>query len=71
MSVLYLLIPAALALGAAAVAAFVFATRSGQFDDMDTPPVSILEDDLATQRGSSEPAAGGRASTNGESKGVG
>ncbi|MEZ4229375.1 MAG: cbb3-type cytochrome oxidase assembly protein CcoS [Polyangiaceae bacterium] len=45
MSVLYLLIPLAILFGIAFVAAFIWATRRGQFDDLDTPPVRILFDD--------------------------
>lgn len=47
MSTLFLIMPLALAGAAAAVAAFVWAVRRGQFDDLDTPPRRILlEDDL-------------------------
>lgn len=42
MSVIYVMIPAALALGAAAVLAFVWAVHRGQFDDLDTPPLRLL-----------------------------
>ncbi|MBX3183486.1 MAG: cbb3-type cytochrome oxidase assembly protein CcoS [Polyangiaceae bacterium] len=42
MSVLYVLVPLALVLAGAFVAAFVWATRRGQFDDLETPPVRIL-----------------------------
>jgi cbb3-type cytochrome oxidase maturation protein len=45
MSILYLLIPLALILLAGAVWAFFWAVGSGQFDDLDTPAVSILMDD--------------------------
>ena len=45
MNILYLLIPLSLVLGGAAVAAFFWAVRSGQFDDMHTPALKILEDD--------------------------
>ena len=45
MTVLFVLIPLALLTGAAAVLAFVWATRSGQLDDLDTPAVRILNDD--------------------------
>jgi cbb3-type cytochrome oxidase maturation protein len=41
MSVLFILLPLALALGAGALAAFVWATRQGQYDDLDTPPVRV------------------------------
>ena len=45
MAVLYVLIPLAMVLAAAAVAAFIWATRRGQFDDTETPAVRILLDD--------------------------
>ena len=45
MSTLYLIMPLALAGAAAAVVAFVWAVRRGQFDDLDTPPRRILLDD--------------------------
>lgn len=45
MSVLYVVVPLALALAAGAVWAFVKAAGSGQFDDLDTPPHRMLNDD--------------------------
>lgn len=45
MSTLYLLVPLAIMLAAGAVAAFVWAVRSGQLDDLDTPPQRALLDD--------------------------
>jgi cbb3-type cytochrome oxidase maturation protein len=45
MSILYLLIPLGLVLLAFAVAAFFWAVRSGQFDDLDTPAMSVVMDD--------------------------
>ena len=47
MDILYLLIPLALLLLAAAVWAFFWAASSGQFDDLDTPAVRIIMDDDA------------------------
>lgn len=44
MTILLMLIPVSLALMGLAVAAFVWAVRRGQFDDMDTPALDILED---------------------------
>jgi cbb3-type cytochrome oxidase maturation protein len=46
MEVLFVALPVALLLGAAAVAAFIIAARHGQFDDLDTPPQRMLYDDL-------------------------
>jgi cbb3-type cytochrome oxidase maturation protein len=50
MSVLFIAVPAALAFAASAVLAFLWATRSGQLDDLDTPPLRMLQDDAASQR---------------------
>ncbi|MHB1224376.1 MAG: cbb3-type cytochrome oxidase assembly protein CcoS [Gemmatimonadaceae bacterium] len=51
MSVLYIVVPLAMAIVAVAVAAYIWATRSGQLDDLDTPALRMLHDD----------AGGGRA----------
>jgi cbb3-type cytochrome oxidase maturation protein len=45
MNVLLFLIPISLLLFGLAVAVFVWAVRSGQFDDLDTPPMDMLGDD--------------------------
>jgi cbb3-type cytochrome oxidase maturation protein len=45
MTILYVLIPLALLCGTGAVFAFLWAVRSGQLDDLDTPAVRILTDD--------------------------
>ena len=45
MNILFALIPLAIALLVAAIWAFFWAVRSGQFDDLDTPAVRILLDD--------------------------
>ena len=47
MSVIYVLLPVAVLLAVAAVAAFIWAVRRGQFEDLDTPAVRVLfeEDD--------------------------
>lgn len=45
MSILFALIPLAIALLGIAVWAFFWAVRSGQFEDLDTPAVRILLDD--------------------------
>jgi cbb3-type cytochrome oxidase maturation protein len=45
MSVLYLVVPVALVLVGAAVAAFAWAARRGQFDDLTTPAMRALQDD--------------------------
>lgn len=45
MSVLYIALPVAIAMGAAAMWACVKCIRSGQFDDLETPAVRMLIDD--------------------------
>lgn len=45
MSVLFVLIPVALVIVASAVAAFVWAARRGQFDDLTTPAMRAMQDD--------------------------
>ncbi len=45
MNILLVLIPISLLLLGAAVWAFVWAVRGGQYDDLDTPPLDILVDD--------------------------
>jgi cbb3-type cytochrome oxidase maturation protein len=45
MNILYLLIPLGLVLVVIMVAAFFWATKAGQFDDLQTPAVQILLDD--------------------------
>jgi cbb3-type cytochrome oxidase maturation protein len=42
---IYLLVPLAGVLVAIAIAAFVWAVRNAQFDDLDTPAVRMLLDD--------------------------
>jgi len=45
MTILYLILPLALVFAGAAVAAFAWTVRSGQLDDVETPPRRILFDD--------------------------
>jgi cbb3-type cytochrome oxidase maturation protein len=52
MSVLFVLVPTALLLSALAVAAFVWAARSGQLDDLKTPALRILYEEARPVRGS-------------------
>jgi cbb3-type cytochrome oxidase maturation protein len=46
MNALYIVVPLALLIASGAVAAFIWVVRSGQLDDVDTPPRRILLDDL-------------------------
>ena len=45
MSVMLILVPVALALVAVAVGAYVWSSRSGQFDDLTTPALRVLVDE--------------------------
>lgn len=45
MSVLYIALPLALLLGAAALVACVMSIRNGQYDDLESPAVRMLIDD--------------------------
>ncbi len=45
MNGLVILIPVALLLGAAGLAAFLWSLRSGQFDDLDGAAVRVLDED--------------------------
>ena len=45
MNVLYFLVPLALLMAGASVAAFFWAVRSGQFEDTETPAIRMLLDD--------------------------
>lgn len=47
MNVLFILIPIALLLAAASVAAFRWAVRNEQFDDLESPAVRVLFDETA------------------------
>lgn len=50
MSVIYIVLPMALVLGGAALAAFLWAVKRGQFDDLDTPAMRVvLEDDALSE----------------------
>lgn len=44
MSILFLILPITLLLSLGAVAAFTWATRGGQFDDLQTPALRALHD---------------------------
>ena len=64
MTMLYLILPLALLFAAGAVVAFIWTVRSGQLDDIDTPPRRILfEDELAD----AAPVSADRARLTGDS----
>lgn len=50
MSVLFIAVPVALLLAGSALAAFFWAARGGQLDDLETPPLRMLLDDDAVPR---------------------
>jgi cbb3-type cytochrome oxidase maturation protein len=52
MSVIFLVVPLATLIVLAAVIAFVWGARRGQFDDMDTPAVRMLYDEESQGRSS-------------------
>lgn len=45
MSVIFIALPASIALAGAAVLAFIWAIRQGQFDDLDSPPLHLTYND--------------------------
>jgi cbb3-type cytochrome oxidase maturation protein len=45
MDLVFFLLPLSLALATVAVIAFIWATKSGQFDDLETPAQRVLFDD--------------------------
>ena len=45
MSVLFVLVPVALAVVGAALWAYLWAARRGQFDDLETPALRLLRDE--------------------------
>ena len=47
MSVLFLLVPLAILLVAIFVGAYVWSTRTGQFDDLTTPAMRAVHDDAS------------------------
>ena len=55
MSVIYIALPIALLIALIAVIAFVVQVRSGQFDDLETPPRRMLFDDVETKPKNEDP----------------
>lgn len=53
MELVYVALPVALLVGGAALAAFVWAARDDQFEDLDTPPRRAIFDDLEAKQGES------------------
>lgn len=46
MSVLFVVLPLALLVAAGFVGAFIWSVRGGQLDDLDTPAMRVLHDDV-------------------------
>ena len=55
MSVLYIALPIALLIALIAVITFIVQVRSGQFDDLETPPRRMLFDDVETKSNNEKP----------------
>lgn len=49
MSIIFVILPITLLLSLAAVLAYSWATRSGQFDDLKTPAVRALHDPISAK----------------------
>ncbi len=49
MSVLFVALPVAILLGGSALVACIYCIRGGQYDDLDSPPVRILIEDVPSQ----------------------
>ena len=61
MSVLYIVLPLSLLLGALFLGAFIWSVRRGQLDDLETPALRMLADDeQAPKDPSSDGATDGR-----------
>lgn len=50
MSVIFIMLPAALFIAAIAAIAFIRSAKSGQYDDLDTPALRMLSDDDAASK---------------------
>ena len=58
MEIIYALIPMALALGLLFVILFIWATKTGQYDDLDTPAHRMLLDDEPINNNNQQPTKG-------------
>jgi cbb3-type cytochrome oxidase maturation protein len=50
MDVMFLILPLSMLIAAGALRLFVWAVRSGQFDDLETPAVRAMLDDVEGER---------------------
>ncbi len=46
MSILYLVVPLALVIVAVALGGYLWAVKSGQMDDLETPGIRVIRDEL-------------------------
>ncbi len=58
MNAIFVLLPLALLIAGIALALFIWAVRSGQYDDLETPALRVLFDDEQGRRASSTAPAG-------------
>lgn len=63
MEIVYLLLPISVLLGLAALVFYFWGVRSGQYDDLETPPRRLLIEDIA------EPPSHGAGSSDSEHEG--
>lgn len=49
MEIIFVMIPASLLLALIGVLAYIWAVRTGQYEDLDTPALRILHEDLPEQ----------------------
>ncbi|MCX5652089.1 MAG: cbb3-type cytochrome oxidase assembly protein CcoS [Planctomycetota bacterium] len=71
MELVFVALPVALVIGGAALAAFIWAARDDQFEDLDTPPTRALFEDLPAggdaglgSKGDATPRTGASATAN-------
>ena len=57
MSMVFILLPLALLIAGGMLLVFIWATRSGQFDDLETPARRMLHDDEPARSPTGGPAA--------------
>lgn len=60
MELVFVALPVALVIGGAALAAFIWAARDDQFEDLDTPSERALFEDLPAAGGGGDPKARAR-----------
>ena len=68
METIFVLLPLALLIAAIAVGFFIWAARTGQFDDLDTPAVRILFDDEEPRPAPRPPSATAETDTGTEAE---